>query len=137
MTTTATKPAVGSEQTPPENITDGSKDALDEAVGSDPLADSNSPVKIWAPIVAVLGAIIVGVLAFTGVRYCKKNAQNNGRTKKVRVPAPADYEAPYADSQYAQPYGDAAQNENAGNMESREVYEEYHSETEYETYEET
>ena len=58
--------------------------------------------------------------------------------KKARVPAPADYEAPYEDSQYAEPYGDAEQNENdAGNMESGEVYEEYHSETEYETYEET
>ena len=89
---------IGSEPTPPENIADGSEDALDEAVGSDLLADSNSPVKIWAPIVAVLGAIIVGVLAFTGVRYCKRNAQNNGRTKKATVPAPADYEAPYADS---------------------------------------
>ena len=95
--------------------------------------ESSSSVKIWAPIVAVLGAIIIGLLAFIVVRHCKRNAQNNARTNPAKVSAPHDYEAPYADRQYELPYGNAAQNEN----DFGEVYEEYHSATEYETYRET
>ena len=95
--------------------------------------ESSSSVKIWAPIVAVLGAIIIGLLAFIVVRHCKRNEQINARSNPARVPAPPDYEAPYAFSQYELPYGNPVQNEN----DVGEVYEEYHSATEYETYRET
>ena len=80
---------------------------------------------IWAPIVAVASAIIIGLLIFLGVRHLRSNAKVKNTTSVEKQP---DYEVPYQYNMNRN--GD--QNEGV-NIENEETYEAYQS-ADYETY---
>ena len=86
-----------------------------------------STVKIWAPIIAVVGTIIVCLLIFFGVRHSRIKGD-------VRKENQSDYEVPYAENQYEQPYRHSVEN----GSQNEEIYDVYHSDQgsiEYEPYE--
>ena len=89
-----------------------------------------NPYLIWAPIVAVAGTVIIGLLIFFVVRYFKNKAQIRKTLNKENQP---DNEVPY---QYTINRDDT-QNDSV-NIENEEtsLYEAYQS-AEYETYDET
>ena len=93
-----------------------------------------SAVKIWAPIVAVAGLIIICSLVVFGVCHSRIKA---GVDKKNQP----GYEVPYEETQYETPYRYSEKNEtrnNTENFENEEIYEVYHSDRgsiEYEPYE--
>ena len=81
---------------------------------------------IWAPIVAVASALIIGLLIFHGVRYFRSNAKVKNTSV---VEKQLDYEVPYQYNIY-----DSYADQNEGvNIENEETYEAYYS-AEYETY---
>jgi len=82
---------------------------------------------IWAPIVAVVGTFIIGLLIFFIVRHFKNKAQIKNTINVEKQP---DYEVPY---QYTMNRNDT-QNESV-NIEDEETYEAYQS-AEYGTYDE-
>ena len=93
-----------------------------------------SAVKIWAPIVAVAGLIIICSLVLFGVRYSRIKAG----VDKENQPG---YEVPYEETKYETPYRYSDKNETRNdieNLENEEIYEVYHSDRgsiEYEPYE--
>ena len=86
---------------------------------------SSRQIMIWAPIVAVASALIIGLLIFFGVRHFRSNAKVKNTTSVEKQP---DYEVPY---QYTI-NRNCDQNEGV-NIENEETYEAYYS-AEYETY---
>ena len=88
-------------------------------------------VKIWAPIIAVAGTIIICLLIFFGVRRSRIKADAKRENQ-------SDYEVPYEENQYEQPYRYSDVNGAQNNAENEEIYEVYHSDRDsikYETYE--
>ena len=82
-----------------------------------------SAVQIWAPIVAIAGAVTVCLLIFFGVRQSRRKAD-------LKKENQLDYEVPYAETKYEQPYRYSDEHEtqnDAKNLNNDEIYEVYHS----------